>query len=191
MPTTPVSKVRQRMRNLHRALLAGSLALTVALVTGCGGSSAGLLTGDQSSGLQNQLNRISSALSAGDCTTVRRATRSLAARVAGLPPSVNVNLRQAIVSEANQVNTLSLRQCHPVSATKPQTTPTTPTAPTTTTPTTAPTTPTTAPTTPTSTTTTPATTPTTSGTNSGGGGLPGGTGGGAGVVGGNGNGNGQ
>jgi hypothetical protein len=181
------------MRNLYRALLAGSLGFVVAVVAGCGASGAGLLTGDQASSLQNQLNRISSALSAGDCGTVRNATRSLASEVAGLPPTVNLNLRQAIVSEANQVNDLSVRQCHPIQTT---TTPTTSTSTTSTSTTTTPTT--TTPTTQTqttpattNTTTTPATTTTTPGTNSGGGGLPGGTGGGAGVGGGNGNGNGQ
>jgi hypothetical protein len=179
------------MRNLHRALLAGSLGFAVALVAGCGGSGSGLLTGDQASGLQNELNRISSALSAGDCSTVRSATRGLAAQVASLPATVNGNLRGAIVSEANQVNSLSVGQCHPVTTTRTQTTPATTTStPTTTTPATTPTTPTQTTTTPT-TPTTPATTPTTPGNSSGGGGLPGGTGGGAGVGGGNGNGNGN
>jgi hypothetical protein len=178
------------MRNLHRALLAGSLGFVVAFVAGCGASGAGLLTGDQASGLQNQLNRISSALSAGNCGAVRNATRGLAAQVASLPAAVNGNLREAIVSEANQVNNLSVQQCRPVTTPKPQTTPTT-TTPTTSTPTTTPTTPTQTTTTPTTTTTTPATPPTTPGNNSGGGGLPGGSGGGAGVGAGNGNGNGQ
>jgi hypothetical protein len=178
------------MRNLHRALRAGSLGFVVAFVAGCGASGAGLLTGDQSSALQNQLNRISSALSAGDCSTVRNATRSLADQVASLPATVNANLRQALDSEANQVSTLSVQQCHPVQATTTPTTPTTTTSTQTTTTqtTTTPTTQTQTTTTPT--TTTPATTPTTPGTNSGGGGLPG-TGDGAGGGNGNGNGNGQ
>ncbi len=180
------------MRNLHRALLAGTLGFAVVFVAGCGGGGAGLLTGDQASGLQNQLSRISSALSAGDCGTVRSATRSLAAQVAGLPPAVNINLRQAIVSEANQVNSLSVQQCHPVTTTKTQTTPTTTTPAPTTTPSTTPTTQTQTTTTPATTTTPPATTPTTPGNNSGGGGLPAATAaGGAGGGNGNGNGNGQ
>jgi hypothetical protein len=178
------------MRNLHRALLAGSLGFVIAFVAGCGGSSAGLLTGNQASALQNELNRISSALSGGDCGTVRRGTRSLADQVASLPATVNANLRQALDSEANQVSTLSVQQCHPVQTT---TTPTTPTTTTSTQTTTTPTTTTPTTTTPTTTTPTtpPATTPTTPGTNSGGGGLPGGNSGGASGGGGNGNGNGN
>jgi hypothetical protein len=178
------------MRNLHRALLAGSLGFVVAFVAGCGGSGAGLLNGNQASALQNELNRISSALSAGDCGTVRRSTRSLADQVASLPTTVNANLRQALDSEANQVSTLSVQQCHPAQTTTTPTTPTTTTS-TQTTPTQTTTTPTTqTQTTTTPTTTTPATPPTTPGNNSGGGGLPGGTAGGA-VGGNNGNGNGN
>ncbi|HTX31445.1 MAG TPA: hypothetical protein VMD09_08660 [Solirubrobacteraceae bacterium] len=185
------------MRNFHRALLAGSLSLVVGFVTGCGGSGAGLLTGSQASALQNQLNQVSSALGAGHCADVQTATRSLAGQVASLPGTVNANLRQALISEANQVINLSDSQCHPVSTTTTtQSTPTT-TATTTTTPTTHTTTTTTTTTntntTPTNTNTTPATTTTTTGTNSGGGGLTGGSGGLPGTGGGasNGNGNGQ
>lgn len=178
------------MRNLHRALLAGSLGFILAcVVAACGGSGAGLLNGNQASALQNQLNRISSALSAGDCSTVRSATRTLAGEVASLPPAVSTSLRTALDSEANQVSTLSVQQCHPVSTTTTTTTTaTTPTTPPTTTETTTTPTTTTTATTPTNTTTTPATTPSTPGNTSGGGGLPGGNGGAAGT--GNGNGNG-
>ncbi len=206
MPTAAVSKVSPRMRNLHRALLAGSLSLSVGFVAGCGGSGAGLLTSSQASALQSQLNQVSSALSAGHCANVQTATRSLASDVANLPDTVNANLRGALTSEANQVSTLSVSQCHPTStpaststgATGPTPSPTTTSTSTTSTPTTTSTThtntnTTTTPTTP----TTPATTPTTPGTNSGGGGLSGGSGGGAGGGGGagagggaNGNGNG-
>ena len=189
------------MRNSHRALLAGTLSLAVAFVAGCGGSGTGLLTGSQASALQDQLNQVSSALSAGHCADVQAATRSLANQVASLPDTVSSSLRQALTGEANQVSSLSVTQCHPATSTS--TTPaTTPTTTSTTTPTTSthtnttPTTPTTTNTNTTPTTpTTPATTPTTPGTNSGGGGLSGGAGGGVPGTGGgansNGNGNGQ
>jgi hypothetical protein len=186
------------MRNLHRALLAGSLSLAVGFVAGCGGSGAGLLTGSQASALQNQLNQVSSALSAGHCADVQTATRNLAGQVSDLPSTVNANLRQALSSEANQVNSLSVSQCHPATTTTTTSSTPTTTATTTTTPTTHTTTTTTTATntntnTNTTTTTTPATTPTTTGTNSGGGGLTGGAGGLPGTGGGdsNGNGNGQ
>jgi hypothetical protein len=188
MSTGPLSKVRPRMRNLHRALLAGSLGFAASFVAGCG-SGAGLLSGNQASTLQNQLSQVSSALSAGHCAQVRSATQSLVGEVASLPTSVNENLRQALGQEASQVSTLSVQECHPPAATTPKTTTTPPPTTTTTTPTTTTTTPTTTTTTPTTTTTTPATTTTTPGTtttgSSGGGGLGGGAGGG-----GNGNGNG-
>ena len=180
------------MRIFHRALLAGSLSLVVGFVAGCGASGAGLLTGSQASVLQNQLNQISSALSAGHCGSVRSATRSLAGQVASLPDTVSVDLRQALTSEANQVSSLAVSQCRSVAspssttttaATTTNTTPTTattPTTPTSTSPTTS--TPTTTPTTPTA----PATTPTTPGNTSGGVGPPAGAGNN-----GNGNGNGN
>lgn len=183
------------MRTLHRALLAGSLGLVVAFVAGCGGG-AGLLSGDQASALQNQLDKVSSALSAGHCANVRSATRALADQVASLPSTINATLRQDLDQGASQVSTLAVQQCRP--ATNTNTTPTTPATTTTTTPTTTATT--TTPTTPTTTTpattSTPATTPTTPGTNSGssgGGGLSSGSGGapGSGSSGGDGNGNGN
>jgi hypothetical protein len=180
------------MRKLQRALLAAGLGFTVSLVAGCGGGS-GLLTGNQASGLQNQLSQVSSALSAGHCTQVRTATEDLVGAIANLPASVNDNLRVALGQEASRVSALAVQQCHPVAPTTPTTTPTTPTTPTntTTTPATTTTTTPTTPTTPTNTTTTPATTTTTPGTNttgsSGGGGLGGTTGSGGGA-GGNGSG---
>ena len=186
MPTTPISKVRPRMRNRYRALLAGSLGFAAFFIAGCGGST-GLLTGNQASTLQNELNQISSALSAGHCGAVRSGTQNLASEVGSLPTTVSEKLRQALDAEASQVATLAVQQCHPATTTP--TTTTTTTTPTTSTPTTTTatttsttTTPTTTtPTTTTSTTTTPATTTTTPGNNggtSGGGGLSGGAGGG-------------
>jgi hypothetical protein len=178
------------MRNVYRALLAGSLGFSVAFVAGCG-SGAGLLSGNQASALQNQLQQISSALSAGRCGAVRSGTQSLASQVASLPTTVNEKLRQALDSEASQVATLAVQQCHPPTKTQTTTTttPTTSTPTTTTTTQTTTTSTTTTPTTTTPTTTTPATTTTTPGNNtgtSGGGGLSGGAG-----VGGTNNGNGS
>lgn len=186
------------MRNLRRALLAVGLGLLSLFVTACGGG-AGLLSSDQAGNLNDQLNRVSSAYSAGKCNDVRTAVRGLADAVAGLPSSIKPALRQDLNYTANQVVSLAVSQCRPAAISTPTTTATTSTT-TTTTPATTTTTQTT-PTQPTTTTTptTPATTTTTPGSNSGpsgGGGLPGGSGppgasGGVGATSGNGNGNGS
>lgn len=168
------------MRKIRRALLSGGLGFAVSLIAGCGGG-AGLLSANQASTLNNQLNQVSSALNNGHCLAVQSATRDLVSSIAGLPATLNPKLRQDLDFAANQVSLLAVQECHPVSA--PTTTPThtTSTATTNTQPTTTSTTPTNTQTNTTPTTTTPATTTTTPGSNggsSGGGGLSGGAGGG-------------
>jgi hypothetical protein len=182
------------MRYASRAVLAGALGFAAAFVVACGGGS-GLLSGNQASSLNNQLDSVSSALASKNCGDVSSATSQLADDVVNLPSSINSTLRNNLTQGVSTIAQLARRQCANVPSTP--TTPTTPTAPTTTTQThttTTPTTPThttTTPTTPTNTTTTPATTSTPSGTtstgtggagvsqgsgNSGGGSGPGGNG---------------
>src|SRR5947209_7480941 len=158
MPTRPVSKVRRRMRNLRRALLAVGLGLVGLFITACGGG-AGLLSSDQASSLNDQLSRVSSAFSAGKCNDVRADVRGLADAVAGLPSGVKPALREDLNYTANQVVSLAVSQCRPAAPSTPTTTQTTSTATTTSpaTTTTTPTTPTHTATSPTP--TTPATTP--------------------------------
>ncbi len=168
------------MRFLPRALAAGGLGFAVSCIAACGGG-AGLLSGGQANGLNNQLLRVSSALSAGDCTTVQSAARAFASGVANLPASVNGTLRTDLDSAASSIGQSAVRQCQQSIATT--TTTTTATSTTTTAKTNTTTTPTTTTTTTptTTTTTTPATTPTSPGTtstgSSGGSGLGGGSGG--------------
>jgi hypothetical protein len=171
------------MRYASRAVLAGALGFAAAFVVACGGGS-GLLSSNDASSLNNQLDSVSSALASKNCGDVSSATSRLADDVVNLPSSINSTLRNNLTQGVSTIAQLARRQCANVPSTP--TTPTTPTAPTTTTQThsaTTPTTPTntnTTPTTPTNTNTNPATTPTTPGTTS--------TGtGGAGVGGGNGN----
>lgn len=178
MPTAPVSKVRPRMRNLRRALLAGGLGFVVSCIAACGGG-AGLLSGDQANTLNNRASEISGDLAAGRCGAARTAAASLVQDVGNLPSTVEARLRQDLDLGANTISQLAVQQCHPVS-TQSRTTSTTTSTPTTTATTT--TTPTTHTAT-TTTTTTPATTGTTTGTGTGtttgptGGGGLGGTGG--------------
>jgi hypothetical protein len=169
------------MRNLRRALLASGLGFATSFIAACGGG-AGLLSGDQANTLQNQLSRVSSALSARKCAAAKAAADRLVEQVAGLPTTITTPLLQDLDLGARTIRQLAATQCHaPIHpTTAPQTTPTTGPATTgTTTTTTTHTTTTHTTTTP----TTPATTPTTTGTTtgpSGGGGLGGGAGGGGG-----------
>jgi hypothetical protein len=179
------------MRYFARALLAGGLGFAVSFIAGCGGG-AGLIPADQASTLNSQLDQVSSALAAGNCTAVRSAAQSLVSAEANLPSTVNSKLRADLNNGVSTVSQRAVVTCHAVTTAATTTTPTTTATTTATTATT--TTPTTTATT-TSNPTTPATTSTPTGTTStptsGGGGLSGGSnGGGQGLGNGNGNGNG-
>src|SRR5690349_5696368 len=170
MPTGRASKVRRRMRYASRAVLAGALGFAAAFVVACGGSS-GLLSSNDASSLNNQLDSVSSALASKNCGDVSSATSQLADDVVNLPASINSTLRNNLTQGVSTIAQLARRQCANVPSTPTVQTSTTPTN-TTTTQThteTTPTTPThtnTTPTTPTNTSTNPATTPTTPGTTS-------------------------
>lgn len=196
------------MRYASRAVLAGALGFAAAFVVACGGGS-GLLSSNDASSLNNQLDSVSSALAGRNCGDVSSATSQLADEVVNLPSSINSTLRNNLTQGVSTIAQLARRQCanvQPTPTTQTDTTPTdttttqTHTATTPTTPTntnTTPTTPTntnTTPTTPTNTTTTPATTPTTPGTTStgtGGAGVGDGNGNSSGGSGTSGNGNSQ
>jgi hypothetical protein len=174
------------MRYASRAVLAGALGFAAAFVVACGGGS-GLLSSNDASSLNNQLDSVSSALAGKNCGDVSSATSQLADDVVNLPSSINSTLRNNLTQGVSTIAQLARRQCAnvpptPTTQTDTTTTDTTTTQTHTTTTPTTPTNTTTTPTTPTNTNTTPATTPTTPGTTS--------TGtGGAGVGDGNGNGN--
>jgi hypothetical protein len=168
------------MRSVARAIPAGGLGFAVSLlVAACGGGS-GLLTGDQSNAISNQLSQISSALQAGDCSTVSKSTVDLAHEVAQLPASVNPTLRSNLDQGVSTVGQLANQECRPASTTRTTTSSTSTTSSTTTTTSTPTQTSTTAPATTTTSTTSSATTPSSTGTTStgsGGAGLGGGDGG--------------
>jgi hypothetical protein len=173
------------MRFVPRSLLGGGLGFTVSLVVAACGGGSGLLSSDQASTINSQLNQISTALQAGDCRTVSSATVTLSSAVANLPASISPTLRSNLDQGISTVGQLANRDCRPSQATTtPKTTTTTSTSTTSSTPTTTTSTSTTT-TTPTSpTTSTSATTPAGPGTTSTGSG-------GAGLGNGNGNGNGN
>ena len=176
------------MRYASRAILAGALGFAAAFVVACGGSS-GLLSSNDASSLNNQLDSVSSALASKNCGDVSSATSRLADDVVNLPSSINSTLRNNLTQGVSTIAQLARRQCANVPST-----PTTQTDTTTTETTTTQTHTTTTPTTPTNTTTTPATTPTTPGTTStgtGGAGVGGGNGTSSGGSGTGGNGNSQ
>jgi hypothetical protein len=157
------------MRYLSRAILPGGLGFAVAvLLAACGGGS-GLLSANQSTDLNHQLDAVASAISAGQCTTAASAAQGFDNSVANLTtvnPTLTNNLKQASSALAQQAGP----DCHsrpsaPVpTTTKPKTTPsattttpkTTPSTPSTTTPSTS--TPTNTATGPANTATSPATT---------------------------------
>lgn len=180
------------MRYAPRALLAGGLGFAVSCLVACGGG-AGLLSGDQSSNLNNQLDAVSSAVDSGQCASATRAVVSFADAVTNLPATVSPTLRTNLLQGASTVGVLAQRDCQTTTSHPTTNSTTTPSTTSTTTPstTTRPTTSSTTTPSSTTTTTTPATSSTTPGTTSttpstGGGGLGGG--GGAGGSGGGGTG---
>jgi hypothetical protein len=158
------------MRYAPRVILSGALGFAAAFVVACGGGS-GLLSGNQASSLNNQLDSVSSALSSKNCGDVSNSTSRLADDVVNLPSSINSTLRDNLTQGVSTIAQLARKQCAnvpstPVTQTDTNTTATTTTTQTHTTTTTTPTNTTTTTTTPTNTTTTPATTSTPSGTTS-------------------------
>jgi hypothetical protein len=156
------------MRYASRAVLAGALGFAAAFVVACGGGS-GLLSSNDASTLNNQLNSVSSALASQNCGDASNATSKLADDVINLPSSINSTLRNNLTQGVSTIAQLARRQCANVSTpptTQTGTTATTTTTQTHTTTTTTTPTNTTTTTTPTNTTTNPATTTTPSGTTS-------------------------
>jgi hypothetical protein len=155
------------MRFFPRALLAGGLGFAAAVLVACGGGS-GLLSSDQASNLNDQLDQVAAAVGAGRCADAINAAAGFDATIRGLPGSINARLASNLRQGSTAIRRLAAQDCQP----KAETTPTTPTQ-TTTTPTTTPTSTTTTPTNPVTnpatgpqTTTTPATTGTGTGTTS-------------------------
>ena len=99
------------MRHAPRAILAGVLGFAASFVVACGGGS-GLLSGGQASGISDQLNSVSSALSNGDCTGVINATQNLSNEVSNLPSSVSPSLRANLTEGVSLTKALARRQCH-------------------------------------------------------------------------------
>ncbi len=167
-----------------RPFLAASLGFAAAFVVACG-SSNGLLSGDQASGLNAQLAAISSAVSAGRCAHAAVAAQRFGDLVGQLPRNVNTTLIRNLGQGAETVSELVANHCtnRPIRTTSStsSTSSSTPTTATTTiTQTTTETNPTTTSSSSTSTTT--ATNPTGTGTTSNGGaGLTTGQGGGGGA----------
>ncbi len=99
------------MRFTPRAILAGGTGFAVSLLAACGGGGNGLLSGGQSSNLQNRLNQISSAVASRDCVSADQAASALAQTVVSLPASVNVTVRQDLAQGAHTVAVLAQRGC--------------------------------------------------------------------------------
>jgi len=119
------------MRYASRAVLAGALGFAAAFVVACGGGS-GLLSSNDASSINNQLDSVSSALASKNCGDVSSATSQLADDVVNLPSSINSTLRNNLTQGVSTIAQLARRQCANVPATptntntNPATTPTTP-----------------------------------------------------------------
>src|ERR1700760_2599103 len=125
MPTGRASKVRRRMRYASRAILAGALGFAAAFVVACGGSS-GLLSSNDASSINNQLDSVSSALASKNCGDVSSATSQLADDVVNLPSSINSTLRNNLTQGVSTITKLARRQCANVPPTPTTQTDTTP-----------------------------------------------------------------
>jgi hypothetical protein len=170
------------MRYISRALLPGVLGFAVAvLVAACGGSS-GLLSADQATSLDNQLNTVAAAIDGGRCNAANNAAQGFdnsVSNLTGIKSQLRANLKEASSALAAQALTDCRNQqtaSTPAKTTQTKTASTpTNTTPTSSTPTNTATQTTPATTTGPSTTTAPATTGTGTGTTStsGGAGLTG------------------
>ena len=98
------------MRYASRAVLAGALGFAAAFVVACGGSS-GLLSSNDASSLNNQLDSVSSALASKNCGDVSSATSQLADDVVNLPASINSTLRNNLTQGVSTIAQLARRQC--------------------------------------------------------------------------------
>jgi hypothetical protein len=137
----------------NRAIVATGIGLAVTVLAGCGSSGSALLSRDQASLLQAELQRASGALDAGHCQDATRDAGELVTSAQNLG-GVDSKLVSDLVDGANRIAQLTAQDCHAAA-------PTTPPAPKTQTHTqTTVSTPTTTPSTSTTTTTT-STTPTT------------------------------
>jgi hypothetical protein len=123
-----------------RAFLAGGLGFAASFVVACGGGN-GLLASNDASTLQSQLDRLSQAVSAGDCGTAANALQQFNSAVVGLPAQVSPTLRRNLGQGAATIGRLSAKDCRNANKTSSSSssssssttsTPTTTTAPTTT-----------------------------------------------------------
>jgi hypothetical protein len=123
-----------------RAFLAGGLGFAASFVVACGGGN-GLLASNDASTLQSQLDRLSQAVSAGNCGTAANAVQQFNDAVVRLPAQVSPTLRRNLGQGASTIGRLSAKDCRNANTTSSSSsssssstssTPTTTTAPTTT-----------------------------------------------------------
>ena len=107
------------MRYLLRAILAGGLGFAVSLLIAACGGGAGLLSSDQSSTLSNQLNQVSAAVAAGNCSGAANAANALSDSVSALPATVSATLRTNLIQGVSTVSELARKDCHQTTSTTP------------------------------------------------------------------------
>ncbi|NDC39485.1 MAG: hypothetical protein EBZ48_15840, partial [Proteobacteria bacterium] len=87
----------------------------IALSAGCGGSqNKGLLSASQANSVNAALDRVDSAVAAGDCTETAAASDSLRQIVANLPDSVDPALRGSLIEGTAKVSSLGATDCEKV-----------------------------------------------------------------------------
>src|SRR5438105_15816116 len=97
------------MRYVPRALLAGGLGFAMAFVVACGGGS-GLLSSNQASDLNNQLDQLSSAVQGGQCGSATNVANSFSNAVDNLQ-GVNPRLVNNLKQWATTVGQLTAHDC--------------------------------------------------------------------------------
>jgi hypothetical protein len=107
--TAAPSKVRRRMRQALRALLACGAGFAVSLIAACGGG-GGLLSSGQASSLQSTLQQLSADYQSGQCGAVRSGSQGLTNAV-GAVQSVNPGLQSDLNKLASNVAQLAQSQC--------------------------------------------------------------------------------
>jgi hypothetical protein len=120
------------MRHASRALLAGGLGLAVSFLVACGGGS-GLLSSDQASTLNSQLDQVSSAVGSGNCAAASSAVSDFSNMVSNLPTGVNQTLRDNLSQDASRLGQLAAADCQNATTTTSTTTTSTSSTPTSTT----------------------------------------------------------
>jgi TolA-binding protein len=101
----------------HKAFVAAGVGFAAAVLVGCGSSGGSLLSGSQANNLTAQLNRVSDALNAQDCSQAQQYLQDFQSSVENMG-GVNATLINDLDQGANTIQSLANRECHTVTTPK-------------------------------------------------------------------------